>query len=146
MKYQRTITVEQLESFSRAFDDGGGGCLRRCHCGKTYYNPDDGWDWAEGELEELEADRDAFAVAYPVGEVIFDGARYADVCNCWHGHADKIAQWIIRHGHGIAAFLRSEKKRLQDAADAAPTVLEGGAGKAPATPKRDEDNTNESEA
>ena len=114
--------MSQLENFEKSFTDPCGGFRRTCKCGKIYYNPDQSWTIEEGELEELQANPDAFAVDYTVGTVEFEGNIFANPCNCWHPRAMQIIRFIDGHKEGIAKFLTLEKKRLQEAADDYPTV------------------------
>lgn len=102
------------------------GCVRTCHCGKTYYHDDEssGWNWEPGELKRLRKDQSAIGLDYAPGELLFEGREYVDACGCWHERATKLTQFIDSHAREIATYLTLEKKRKQAIADAAPVVEE----------------------
>lgn len=110
-----------LENFECAFGTGSGGCRRVCECGREFYNPEGGWDWDDGELEDLEK-RGATALEYTVGEISFEGKVFVNGCNCWHPRAERLIDWIDGHRNQIAEFLTLEKKRKQREANDAPVV------------------------
>jgi len=116
--------MAKIENFETAFHDNSGHCSLMCACGKTYYNEDGGWDWQEGELEKLHNDKNAINVDCSVGGVQFEGAEYANVCDCWHKRAEKIIKFIDAHAYSIAEYLTLEKKRKQLIADSSPIVKE----------------------
>lgn len=113
----------KLENFERAFRDGSGGCRRTCECGKTYFHDDDGgYDWEEGEIEQLRKDKNATALDYCPSDISFEGKQYVDACPCWHERAKQIMRFLDSHGHKIADYFRLEKERKQEEADHSPTV------------------------
>jgi hypothetical protein len=117
------VSEKQL-NFERAFSGGTAGCVRRCECGKQYYDGVQSYDWEEGELEKLQADPKARHLEYAPGDVVFEGCSYVDACDCWHKRADKIMGFLDAHAHQIAEYLTLEKKRKQSIADDAPVVVE----------------------
>jgi hypothetical protein len=116
------VGIVNIESFKEAFHTGVGGCRRKCECGVQFYNTDGGWDWEEGELEELEADESARDIDCTVSTVYFLGMEYVYQCDCWHEDAEKIMNFIDDHAHCIAQYLRLEKNRMQEEVDNMPTV------------------------
>lgn len=81
----------------------------QCNCGLEYYDPWGGWDWAEGELEALQASETARDVNR-VHRIHFEGKTYIDVCECWHKRALQIIGFIETHASIIACYLESERK------------------------------------
>lgn len=121
------IDKEKRESFMNAFDMHTGGCSGRCECGRLFFDDseDGGWDWNDGEREELQAKAkagEATALDYGVGYVQFEGRQYAWDCDCWHQRAAVLIGFIDGHAREIAEYLNAEKKRLQAIADRAPKV------------------------
>lgn len=113
-----------IESFKEAFSTGSGGCRRQCACGVQFYNSEGGWDWEEGELEELEADKTSRDIDCTVAEVEFDHLEYVYQCDCWHERAQKVMEYIDDHSHSIAQYLKLEKIRMQSEVDNMPTLEE----------------------
>ena len=118
----RRISADSMESFERAFGSGCSGCCGTCACGRTFYNPDDTWDWEEGELERLQASSNATPLSYGVGHVEFEGTSYCWDCDCWRKRAAQIVGFLLGHQFQIAEFLKAERDRLMREAKAAPTV------------------------
>jgi len=104
--------MSRFDNFQEAFRSGCSGCRRECECGKVYYNPDGGWDWNEGELEDLEK-YNAIALDYTVGTLVIDGEEYVTDCDCWHEKAKKIIAWMERNKYAFVEYLQLEKKRKQ---------------------------------
>lgn len=115
---------DDLETFERGFSTLSAGCRRTCVCGREFYNPGGGWDFEDGELEELENDPKATALEWAAGAIYLEGGEYAMDCDCWRERASIVVAWIKRHDREIASFLTEEKKKLTRAADQAPTVKE----------------------
>jgi len=115
----------KIERFISAFDCHMGTCSRVCYCGKTFYNPDGGWDFGKGELEKLEADPNAYPLACSVSMVEFEGTIYVADCECWHERAKRIMAFLDSHAEQIADYLNGEKIAAIKAAEAMPTVKEG---------------------
>jgi len=90
-----------LELFERAFHTSSAGCVRTCKCGRVFYNPDNTWDWEEGELERLEADPNAEPRDWSIGTLILDGEEYCCDCDCWRDRARKAVDWLDRHDWAI---------------------------------------------
>ncbi len=111
-----------IESFKEAFAIGSGGCRRECDCGIQFYNSDGGWDWEEGELDELMANGDARDLDCTITEIRFEGKEYVYQCDCWHERAEELMGFIDSHAYGIAQYLTLEKLRMQAEADNMPTV------------------------
>lgn len=103
------MTREQ--NFEQAFDSGCGSCRGDCCCGKTFYNPDDHWDFEDGELDELEANQNATGVDHAIGFVIFEGRYYLNACDCWHERSKQIMDFIDAHAREISKYLNAEKAR-----------------------------------
>jgi len=118
--------MSAFESFEQAFRGRVNGCRRTCECGITYWdNYNGGYDWDEGELDELvdlQGIGKAKPLGYAVGVVEFEGRYYVDGCTCWHDRAKKIIGFIEGHAAAIADFLQREKKRKLAEAMSAPTV------------------------
>lgn len=115
---------ERRRIFEQAFSGGVGHSVMECACGKTYYNPCGGWDWSEGELEELDQSPSAISVPWTVGEVVFDGKTYAADCECWHKHADRCMNWMDNYRSEIAAYLNTIKAEKLTEARSMPSVDE----------------------
>jgi hypothetical protein len=113
---------EALEIFERAFSDRTAGCARQCNCGVQFYNPGNGWDFDEGEIELYQSDPKAVALEWAVGTVYFEGKFYVPDCSCWQERATKIIAFLHHHDDQIADFLSLEKTRLEFLAKHAPTV------------------------
>lgn len=108
-----------LDNFERAFKENGGGCRVRCACGKIYYNHDrTGWDWEENELETLEKDDNAIAIAYSVEYIRFEGVQYVIDCDCWKAQAELIMKFLDGHALCIARYINFEKNRKLKEANA----------------------------
>lgn len=116
----------KLENFERAFNSGCGGCVRTCECGRVFFDAHNSYDWEDGELERLTANPKATSLDYCVSTISCEGREYVADCDCWHSRAYAIMGFIDAHAHKIALYLRLEKKRKQDIADAAPIVDEEG--------------------
>ncbi len=80
------------------------------------------YDWDDGELEKLMADKNSFGLDYAPGDIAFEGIPYVDACTCWHARAEKIMGFIDGHAHKIAEYLTLEKKRKQAIAEHSPVV------------------------
>jgi hypothetical protein len=115
-----------IPNFERAFDTGTGSCVRTCACGRVFYNPDSDWDFAQGELKELQENPDATWLDYAVTSVSFEGTEYVTDCKCWHERAEKIMGFIDGHAYKIAEYLTLEKERKTIDAEISPIV--GGKG------------------
>jgi hypothetical protein len=113
--------VEQCtDMFDRVFGSGGGGCRGECFCGREYFNPDGGWDWGEGELENLRALAEEnpakyFEVDYTVGTMYIDGKTIIYGCSC--DIARRYEQFIINHDEQIAQYLNERAAMLHEKAD-----------------------------
>jgi hypothetical protein len=114
--------MTQLENFIRAFSAGTGGCRRECRCGVTYYDIANMYDWDDGELERLEADKAAVSLEYSVSDIRFGGVEYVADCKCWHSTAESMMRYLECNGAQIAEYLSLEKKRKQFEADHSPIV------------------------
>ncbi len=113
-----------LESFKEAFYTGMGSCRGQCECGVQFYNSDGGYNFDEGELEELEKIPDSRDIDCSVAFVEFEGIEYVYQCDCWEKKAMQIMQFIDDHSHGIAEYLALEKVRMQAQVDNMPTMEE----------------------
>ena len=103
--------VEKIEIFEDAFKDQGFvGSRRDCICGNIFYNSNGGWDWEDGELEELAKNKRAFDVDYSVGTITFEGKEYCLDCTCWHKRALMIFRFLTTHNSPIVALFRAVKK------------------------------------
>jgi hypothetical protein len=100
-----------FETFEQSFRDNLSGCRASCVCGREFYNPGGGWDWSEGELEALAAQK-ATASEYAIGYVTFEGKTYVDHCDCWHERAKRIGNFVLDHREKIAEFLNKDRERL----------------------------------
>ena len=113
---------KKLESFERAFHAGTSGCTRACNCGRVFYDVENSYDWEDGELERLEANPEATALDYSVGDIRIGGVDYVADCDCWHEKASDMMRWIDGNAHQIAQYLTLEKKRKRHEAEVAPVV------------------------
>lgn len=111
-----------IESFKEAFHAGTGSCRRECACGIQFYNSDGGWNWEEGELERLEADKTSRDLDCTIAEVEFFDIEYVYQCDCWYEKAKQFMEVVDNHAHGIAQYLTLEKLRMQAEVDNMPTV------------------------
>lgn len=111
-----------IENFENAFRTSTGSCLFECKCGRRFFNSNGGWDWEDGELEELEEDNTATDLDWSVGSLYFDSAEYARDCDCWHDRAKNLMGLIDRHSRQLAEYLNSEKDRKTKEAKLMPTV------------------------
>lgn len=113
---------DKLENFEQAFRTGGASCRRTCNCGKEYYDDVQFYDWEDGELERLRADKESVPLEYAPGDIVFEGSLYVDACSCWHKRAEQIMGFIDGHARQIAEYLKLEKQRKQTIADQSPVV------------------------
>ncbi|MEK6883128.1 MAG: hypothetical protein AABY22_26115 [Nanoarchaeota archaeon] len=114
---------DKLENFISAFSSASGGCVRDCQCGKTYFDGDQSYDWADGELEELKKNKNAIELGHTVSTIIFDGIEYVIDCKCWLKRAEQIMGFIDSQNHQIAFYLNLEKKRKLKKANNLPEVI-----------------------
>ena len=112
----------KLERFARAFSTNTGGCHRECACGVAFYDKANTYDWEDGELQDLQHDKKAIPLDYPVSGLAFEGKEYVQDCTCWHERATKIMAFITGHDREIAAYLNGEKRAKLAEAAAMPTV------------------------
>lgn len=111
-----------IESFKIAFRDGLGGNKVTCHCGKVCYNPDEYWDWDDGELESLNLDESAKALDYTAEYISFEGLTYAIDCDCWHSRAEHIMRFLDGHRSKVASYFSEERKRLVADGESFPVI------------------------
>jgi len=107
--------------FEDIFDSRVGSSVRTCCCGRVYFNPDGGWDWEEGLLEELyaeaEKDPDKYrALDYPVGYMMINDQTVVYNCPC--GTAERYEGFLVKHARQIATYLNGRAKFLRKEADA----------------------------
>lgn len=112
---------DKLLNFSKAFTGNTGTFQMTCECGKEYYNPDYSWDITEKEIKELE-DRGAHAVDFTVGSICFGNNVYSDACDCWHGTAYRIINWMDVYGKQIAEYFKLEKMSKKRAYENSPII------------------------
>lgn len=102
--------AEKIEIFEEAFRDKGFvGSRRDCICGNIFYNSDGGWDWKDGELEELAKNTRATDVDYSVGTITFECKEHCLDCNCWHKRALIMFSFLMSHNSQIVALFRAVK-------------------------------------
>ena len=98
-----------------------GSCRHSCDCGRNYFDDaNGGWDWEEGELERKRAAPEWIACDGSIRICRIEGREYADWCDCWHERLDRIAGFILSHGHGIATFINADAKRAENEAKSKP--------------------------
>ena len=116
--------IVNIDSFEKAFNTSSGSCCLVCECGKVFYNDtfDSGWDWEDGELEELQNNPDATNLDWSVGGVIFGGTEYVIDCNCWHEKAKDFMDFLDKNKNSIAEYFKQEKKRLLGESNAIPDI------------------------
>lgn len=122
----RPPSTDDWRSFEDAFDSHVGSCRGQCACGREFWCSDlnSGFDWEEGEVEELMKNPNATGLEYSVGYVEFEGGTFVIDCDCWRQRADRIRKFIDAHSYEIADYLMNEKRRRAEEADRAPTVDE----------------------
>jgi len=103
------LEQRKLDAWAEQCSTHTSGYRDQCNCGVQYYDPWGGWDWAEGELEALEANEAAKAVD-GVRRLQFEGKEYIEACECWHKRALAIIGFIESHASIIACYLESERK------------------------------------
>ena len=113
---------EDLYLFERAFSSGSNGCRRTCNCGRVFYDIENHWDWEEGELESLQADKEATPVTHACGSVIFNNAEFAMDCTCWHKMAQQMINIIRNDKRRIANFINFEADHIKAMAESSPRV------------------------
>jgi len=110
---------EPSEEFNRACEEymTSGGSRRTCECGMTFYNPDGGWDWNEGELEELQAKEErgeATSVGYTVTAMSIDGKEFVIGCPC--NGLRQYEDFIWAYRELSALYIRNRAKTQLDEA------------------------------
>ncbi|BEV07988.1 hypothetical protein [Methylophilus sp. DW102] len=103
----KTVPVPK-KSFLKAFDMSIGSCRGECTCGRQFFNDDGTWDWGEGELESLRADKSATELPYAVSFVQFEDNQYVYDCDCWHVRANQIQAFIDSHLREISNYINAE--------------------------------------
>jgi hypothetical protein len=101
--------------FDEIFSSMIAGSIRTCACGRTTFNPDGGWDWEEGELENLhaqaKADPEKFReVDYSVGTYDFGDGEIVIGCPC--GRAVVMEQFLIAEAERIATYIRRRHEKI----------------------------------
>lgn len=115
MKEQMMSRISKI--FEEAFDSGGAGSVRECVCGRTHFDDswDSGWDWEEGELEELrkfeEESPDKF-VSHDcaIGCMVIDNKEFVYDCEC--GLVEKYERFIIHHEMQLRRYLNKRKEMM----------------------------------
>ena len=126
-KKPKPLEQWQREVFEDAFQHSGT-CRMECECGKTYYNSNGGWDWADGELETLAADETAIDLPYTVGRITFEGKEYANGCDCWIELAAMIYRFLVAYGPSIADLFDGIKRHMQAEAEGFPVIKDSTCG------------------
>ena len=106
--------------FGDVFDSRGGGQIRVCACGITYFSLDEPQNWEEGELEELKEKEKISPDKY----VSFDGTVWTlnvggeeIVWGCSCDTASKYEQFLTTDGPRIAEYLNKRAEALRQHAD-----------------------------
>jgi len=107
---------EKIEIIEHAFRSGIGHSRCQCVCGNMFYNSNGGWDWEDGELEELEKSN-AINLDYTVDTIMLEGKEYCVDCDCWHDKALNIFAFLISHNHQIVDLFLDYKKYKQQEVD-----------------------------
>jgi len=120
------MTRQASKLFDDIFASGCGGCERTCACGIHWFDIQDGWDWEEGELEDLKKKAAEDPEKYKesdgsVGTVEIDDQEIVYGCTC--DYAWKYEQFIISHGRQIARYLNERAKALRETAEAIEVAL-----------------------
>lgn len=107
------------ENFETAFRGNGGGCVRQCKCGTTFFDDslDGGWDWDEGEREELRRlaisePAKVKALDYTVATIAFEGHEYVPECECTSRALRPYEDFIERNAWQIAEYLNLRAKEI----------------------------------
>ncbi len=99
--------MSSLDSFRSAFSGKSSSMWVHCECGEEF-----------GSQENSED----MLISNWYGLLEFEGSQYVEECTCWRDRARQLTEWIDRHKHEIADYLRLEKIRLTEFADAHPTL------------------------
>ena len=116
------MTIDALDLFERAFKTNDHSCRRTCACGLVFFDVHNHWDWEDGEMESLLADKEATAIEHAIGGVVIDNAEFVMDCNCWHPAAEKLIRIIRSNKRRIANFINLEAEWLEHLAQNAPKV------------------------
>lgn len=112
---------KDLEFFEEAFSDDSASCRGFCQCGKGFYNTDGGWDWEDGEIDEMKKNG-YVEIPYAIKTIYFEGKEYIDSCDCWQDRATALISFIQSHGHSIVDFLSLVKDYKVSEAQALPEM------------------------
>ncbi len=106
--------------FGDVFDSHGGGQIRVCACGRTYFSVDESQNWEEGELEDIQKKQKVDPDSYihwdsTVWTLNVGGKEIVWGCCCDTAH--KYEQFLINEGPRIAKYLNRRAKALREHAD-----------------------------
>ena len=110
------------EAFIKAFDSGGGGCIRTCRCGRTHFNDvDEGFYDDREELEDLRKkaleDPDKFIpVDGDVGTTTCLGISVVYNCPC--KLMERQEERLIACAYPLLQFFKEYSKKQKEEADA----------------------------
>lgn len=101
--------------FEEIFSSNISGSVRTCACGRVSFNPDGGWDWEEGELEDLfakaKSEPDRYQASdYSVGTFDFGTGEIVIGCPC--GRALVVEQFLIAEAERIALYIRKRHEAI----------------------------------
>lgn len=108
--------------FQKVFGIHCSGCRRECACGRIHFDiSDNGWDWDDGELENLrvgakEKPDQYFKQSGAVQTMLIDGMEFVMDCPC--GYALKVETFIRQNAERIKDYLAQWSKTLKAKADA----------------------------
>ncbi|MFH0846272.1 MAG: hypothetical protein V1851_02655 [Patescibacteria group bacterium] len=108
------------ELFGDIFDSHTGGCYRECACGRVHFTTERGYDWNDGELEDLlkreEKDPDKFIPSdHTVRTMNINGQEIVYGCCC--NLAKKYEAFIRNNAPRIAEYLNAMAESLRKKAD-----------------------------
>ncbi len=119
------ISDEDRRQIEKAFGTRDAGYRGTCNCGKEFFDDgDNGWDWEDGELEGLRANKAAVGLYYAVEQIEVQGRFYCKDCDCWLEMAERLLGFLRGHQSEIGKWYRLEKKRLERAAADVPVIGE----------------------
>jgi hypothetical protein len=112
-----------LDDFREAFQTDVSRAEFHCHCGRIFFDNYNGGIWDdEKEIEELRNNPEATAIDHSIGTLEVEGKEFCWECDCWHKRAEQVRGFLLANKREIAELFRREKIRLQESADAIPSI------------------------
>lgn len=99
-----------LKTFIEAFKTNHLLFHGECQCGREFHNLDkNAWDYDDADIEYL--DSHSFELKHAVRFVEFNGSAYVMDCDCWHGKANRLMNFINSHDIQVGKYLNGERDR-----------------------------------